>query len=391
MTTASLTRQFVRDELCWLCYLMIGNYCYIAAGLGPAMTFLRAEHTLSYSTVALHFSSWSLGVLCAGMLGERVMRRFGKPATVWTAGTAVCAGLLIFLSGVHPAVTIFGTLICGFNGSLMCQSLATIMANKFGELRVIAISESNLVASVFCSMSPLLISLCMKCGLNWRVALVLPVLMFLIFASVGKRIVAPYTETSEGKKSSHEKLPSFYWLCWLLVLFAVASEWSIIYWGADFLEKVGKIGKADAAGFLSCFLLAMVAGRLLGSRLVRIHPTESLLKVACVIAVIGFSIFWLGHTVILNVAGLAIAGLGIANFYPLTLSAAIGSAPEQAGTATARMSVASGGATLLSPLLLGLLAEHTNIFAAYGLVAVLLAVCCAIVFLSDWSVIKRPS
>lgn len=380
----SLSTKFVRDDLCWLVYLMIGNYCYLAAGMGPAMNLLSSELHLSYSVSALHFSAWSLGVLSAGTFGERVMRKFGKPSTAWMAGTALCGGILVFLSGVNPIVTILGCLICGFNGSIMCQSLCTIMADRFAEARVIAIAESNFVASIFCSMAPFLIGTCYRTGLNWRIAIVLPIVLFLIFFMFGRPIIAGANESGPKGIQVTGKLPPFYWLCWLLVIFSVASEWSIIYWGADFLEKVAKLSKADATTDLTVFLIAMVFGRFVGSRLVRIYPTQLLLRCTSILALSGFLTFWLGNSVFVNIGGLVLAGLGVANFYPLTLSAAIGSAPDQAGKATSRMSIASGGATLFAPLLLGIFAERSNIFSAYGLVAGLLSICCVIVFLSKW-------
>lgn len=384
MSAASLTTKFVRDKLCWLVYLMIGNYCYLAAGMGPAVNLLSAELHLSYSISALHFSAWSLGVLSAGTFGERIMRKFGKASAAWMAGTGLCGGILIFLSGVHPVVTILGCLICGFNGSIMSQSLCTIMADRFAEARVIAISEANFVASVFCSMAPLLIGTFYRSGLNWRIAVVLPIVLFLFFFMFGRPIIAGANESSPKGTQSAGRLPSLYWLCWLLVMFSVASEWSIIYWGADFLEKVTKLSKADATTNLTAFLVAMVCARFIGSRLVRIYSTGLLLRCTSIVALSGFLVFWLGNSVLVNMTGLVLAGLGIANFYPLTLSAAIGSAPGQAGRATSRMSISSGGATLFAPLLLGVLAERSNIFTAYGLIAGLLSVCCVIAFLSKW-------
>lgn len=384
MTTAALTTQFVRDKLCWLCYLMIGNYCYIAAGMGPAMSFLSAEHHLSYSVAALHFTAWSLGVLIAGTMGDKVMRRFGKPNTVWMMGSGLCGGTLIFLAGQNPVVTICGSFICGVNGSLMSQSLCTLMADKFAEARVVAISEANFVASIFCSMAPFLIGTIYRFGFNWRIAIVLPIILFLLFFMFGKDAIASEHEGSAKKTVSSEGLPKFYWLCWILVMLSVACEWSIIYWGADFLEKISKLSKADAATNVSAFLVAMVVGRFFGSRLVRIYSTAKMLRAASILSLIGFFTFWLSSYAPLNVFGLALTGLGIANFYPLTLSAAIGSAPKQASKATSRMSMASGGATLLAPLLLGLFAERSSIFTAYGLIGVLLMVCAAIVFAFNW-------
>jgi hypothetical protein len=90
-------------------------------------------------------------------------------------------------------------------------------------------------------------------------------------------------------------------------------------------------------------------------------------------------LFWLARLPALNVAGLFVAGLGVANLYPLALSAATGAAAGQANTASARISLAAGLAILTAPLLLGGVADRAGIQNAYGLVIGLLAAAVAMV------------
>jgi len=70
--------------------------------------------------------------------------------------------------------------------------------------------------------------------------------------------------------------------------------------------------------------------------------------------------------------GLFITGLGVANFYPLILTLAIGAANGDTTQAGARATLASGTAILILPMALGRLADSTNIHQAYGIVILLL-------------------
>ena len=127
----------------------------------------------------------------------------------------------------------------------------------------------------------------------------------------------------------------------------------------------------------------MLIGRIAGSRLARSFDIHTLLPIAAITSMVGFSIYWLGPTAPVNVTGLFITGLGIANFYPLTLSAAITVASDRAAIATSRLSLGTGAAILLAPLVLGFIADHTSIFVAYGLIAVLITICTGMVFVAN--------
>jgi fucose permease len=100
---------------------------------------------------------------------------------------------------------------------------------------------------------------------------------------------------------------------------------------------------------------------------------------ALVLTLGGFLLFWLGQSATINIVGLFITGLGIANLYPLTLSIAIGLAADQSNQASARASLGVGTALLTAPLLLGWLADRFSLQQAYGMVIVVIVVACGIV------------
>ena len=385
--------KFVRDRVTWLSYLMIATYCYAAAALGPLMTFLRAELQLNYTISALHFGFWSGGIATAGITGDRCMKRFGRRNTVWIATLFLCLGLFVLIGGRHPAVTIAGAYLCGLSGSTMAQTMSTILSDRYLALRAVAITESTIVASICCSLSPVAIAFFSKTELGWRTAMLVPPLAFLVYFLTMRSTLSDLhlaEAESKSKQEPESRLPKEYWLCWSLVYFSVAGEWSIMFWTAEYLESVINLPRADAAACVTSFLFAMVVGRIIGSRLARRVNAVILLRVASLAAIFGFIMFWSSKVVLICLLGLFITGLGVSNFYPLTLAQAVASAPGKTSQATSRMSLASGGATLTAPLLLGLIAEKFGILSAYGLIALLMILCSIIVFLPVWTQ-KRQS
>jgi fucose permease len=367
------SHTFVRDRLTWLCYSLMAYYTYVLGSLGPLMVYLRPELNLNYSVAALHFSFLSLGSIIAGSSGDKIMNRLGKPTTIWLCGTCISIGVLILIFARLPQFTIFGALLCGCNGSVMGQTINALMSDRFGERRTIAILEANIGTSISCAMAPVVIGSFVKAGFGWRPALTLSIGAFiLLILTLGKYLVVPPKAEHHATDKTH--LPAAYWAYWGVIFVSVACEWSIVFWSSDFLEKIAHLVKADASMSVGAFLFAMLIGRVAGSRLAHVIPATRLLPVASLIAIAGFLTFWLAPQSAYNIIGLFIAGLGISNFYPLTLSQAISTVPGHASTAIARCSIGTGLACLVTPLLLGMVADHAGIFVGYGIVAVLLIV-----------------
>ena len=374
--------MFVRDKLTWLGYLLVGYNCFIAASFGPIMPFMRAELELLYSVAALHFSALACGSLIIGTMGDKLMRRFGSPVTLWGGATGILLGAALILTGRWASVTIFGAMMIGFSGSLMGQTITAIMSNRFGAQRSIGIYECNIIAAVFCAIAPLTVGAVANAGWNWRVAWIFPTIMFVVLALTNLRTVKGSISAIQEPVATGP-LPRAYWAYFFVVAFSVAAEWSLIFWTSDFLEKVVHLTKADAATAGSVFLTAMFVGRIIGSRLTRVLPLRRMLPFAACIAAGGFLIFWLGNSVPVSLFGLILLGLGEANMYPLTFSAAIGVAAEQSARATSRMSISTGAAILIAPLILGLIAERSGIFVAHAFIALLLMTATVGVFVAN--------
>src|SRR5215207_6267620 len=363
--------RFHRDELTWLAFGMLGFYNYLLSGLGPLMPSLREELGLSYTIASLHFSAFAVGMILAGLVGDRGVRRYGRRTAFWTGAAGLVAGAVALTIFHIPVLTVGSVLLMGGVGSLVLILIPAILADRHGENRAVAIVEANILSAATGAMAGLLIGLGEQTPAGWRGALLLSLTIPLFLVIRFGRVALPTAHQSVVQRDVTTRLPPAYWAFWFTVVLAVGIEFSLIFWGADFLVAAG-LSTSAAATTVSLFLWGMVAGRIAGRQVAHFMPTDRLLLWALAVAATGFFVYWLAPVALVAVLGLFVAGLGVANLYPLIVALALGAAPGQSNEAGARLTFASGTAILAAPLLLGTLADATGIRLAYGVVPIFL-------------------
>lgn len=372
ISRTSTATTFVRDRRTWAAYLLLGLFAYIETSIGPVMPFLRAELGLSYSVASLHFSAFATGAIISGLVGERVVRRIGRGTALWGGIAGMSAGALLIAFSPVVVGTILGTFIMGLLGTISLMANQAVLADIHGSQRTIALAESNVAATTCAVLAPLIVGSLAASGLGWPLALVLPAPWALALWLVFRQVRFPDVQPAQSAATAPAGLPRAFWML-AVVLFLVSSvEWCMAYWGAEFLASVVGLEPALAASAMTLFFVAMVGGRLIGSRLAWRFASAHLLYAALAIALVGFLLFWLGSGAALSLIGLFVAGLGIANFYPLTVGVATGAVPELIDTATARLAVAGGSALLLAPFVVGAIADLVGMRWGFGIVAPLL-------------------
>ncbi len=368
-----MTQTFQRDRLTWLAYLLLAFYSYFLNILGPITPFLKEELHLSYTVSSLHFTAFAVGILLIGLSGQTLIQRLGRGSSLWIGALGISLGAFVLLAGQSPEITIGAAFGMGLIGSLILVIIPSLLSEQHQELRVVALSEANVIASLVSTAAPLMVGWFVPLPGGWRLALGLvaftPILLRLGF---GRNIRLPSTSGEESSTSSRQPLPISYWVYWAALVLAVSVEFCMISWSADYLANSLELPKADAAQAVSLFLGGMILGRLAGSRLVHRFSTHRVIVASILVASAGFLMFWLTSKASLGLAGLFITGLGVASLYPLILSLAIGTAPDKSIQASARATLASGTAILALPLVLGRLADLVGIRPAYGVVVILL-------------------
>lgn len=368
--------QFTRDRFTWLAYFMLAYFAYVMAALGPLMPFLRAELDLSYTIAGLHVTAFALGMTAAGALTDRLMERLGRARLFWGGGLGMALGAFLFINVPNEIVTIFASLLMGLLGSFMLIVIQATLADRHGAMRSIAITESNVMASLSTAFVPLVIGFSESTGLGWRMAMWIGIAswLFLTFVYRGQTLPTSNAPKTVIGAQKSRPLPAMFWVYWLVIFFSVGVEWCIGFWGADFFENSVGLDRVAASTLMTVFLGAMTIGRFIGSRITRRVETSRLLIVAGGIVLVGFPLFWLGQTPLVNIAGLFITGIGVANLYPLTVGVATSLDPENSNKASARCSMGAGLTILIMPQILGGIADQIGIFGAFGIAAVLVVI-----------------
>jgi fucose permease len=370
---------FVRGQETWLAYLMLGYFAYVESSLGPLMPSLRSEFEISYTVASLHLSAFAAGSVLVGLIGERVARRFGRPAVFWGGAAGYTFGAALLVASPVVVATIGATLLMGVFGGFLLLTIQANLSELHGEQRAIAIAESNVAASSCAVLAAIAVGGFEQFGVGWRGALLVAIAAAVILTLRYRDVSFPRgLPVAAGRHGEARRLPGAFWAAAAVLFLGVAAEWCVGYWGADFLDREGGLGTATAAVAMSAYFVAMAIGRLAGSRLARRYDDRTLLIGTFAVAAAGFLVLWLAPHPAVRLGGLFVTGLGIAGVYPFTVTVGMAVAPAAVDLATARLVFSGALAILMAPFVLGVLADGAGIASAFGVTLPLLLVAFAV-------------
>jgi fucose permease len=361
-----------RTTTTWAAYLVLGLFAYLETVIGPSMPFLREKLDLDFTMASVHFSMFAAGAITCGIWGDRVLRRTGRRIGLWGGMAGMTGGAVLFAISPGVGGTLPGIFVMGSVGTLALISNQAILSDLHPAQRTVALAESNVAASSASIMAPLAVGGFARFGPGWQTAILLAIPALALLTWRFWRAPIPAAPERVESRGHAGRLSRVFWLLFVVLFLTMSVEWCIAYWGADFLNEEVGLDRDLAATAMSVFFGAMIAGRILGSRLARKRTNSRLLLGCIVVALIGFPFFWLGQTSWISLAGLFVAGIGIANFYPLTVAAATSTIPDAVERAASRLAISGGGALLLTPLAVGAISDAVGMRWGLGLVMPLL-------------------
>lgn len=364
--------KFRRSSLTWLLYGILGWYAYMQGAINPLMPLLRRDLELSFTLSSLHPAAFALGMITAGLTGERVLNRFGMRAVLWGGSFGMVLGVLLLVSGTVAPMTIAGAYVMGALGTMAMIGVQTSLVLLHGQTAPVAITEANILGSLTAAAVPLAIGYLEGSGSDWRWALLLAVAVWLAMFAFQQRAALPIAPPL--KRGAEGKLPFNVRLYLFIIFVAGGVEWGGWLFAADYLIVSVGLDTATAAGMVALFPLGAVTGRVLLSRLLRHRAPQHLLPHTMLCVFVGFPLFYVPSTLWVQGAGLFLMGLGAAGFFPLAVSTVAITAGPLVSQASSRVPLATGMAILFNPLLLGALADTVGLEAAYLIVPTLAVV-----------------
>jgi len=358
--------------------------------LGSFIPFLRETYGFSYDLSGVLLSCQSVGnllaVLAAGFLPIYLGRRRAILATaIWMA-----AGYLIFAGGIGtPALLIAACLMTGVarggNSNFANTMISTLPSRK-------AAQGYNLLHGCFAIgalLSPLLLIFCAGRwpGLGWRITAALLGLLCVSQLVVYAKMPLPQEKPERSLKAvdhSFLKVKQF-WLGAAMLLFYISTEYAIVGWLVTYFQDIGVLSADHAQMMNSLLWFVIFIGRMVGASIAGRVSRSALLLTDGVGLFAFFLVMFFSRTPGPIILGLTGVGFFMATIYPTAF--AFGSdciKGNDLGCSIMTFTGSAGG--IITPALVGFVAERAGIRAGMGLIVAYTALLLVSIILSVASV-----
>lgn len=362
---------FQRDLTTFACYFLLALLTLFMAMIGPLIPALMTDLKLDFTQASLHSVAQAAGMAVTGAIGERLALRLGRTVCVRLSLALMSAGIVLLCLATHPAMSLGGAFAIGCGASLILMAANSAMAERHGSQAGVAFSEANVIAYLGIIAAPGVVSLLTVYG-HWR---------WTFLASVGAAAAFAFIfRTAEfgaprvaARAEARAPLGFAYWCFWGLLMTSVSAENIFLIWTAAYFETEAGWARPSALLASMAFPAGILMARMLGVALVRRFPVRQLVLPVIFVGVAGFLLFRFGESPAAVLIGLAIAGFGMGNLYPFGITLAMAAAGGDRDTATARISLASAASMISAPLIVGTIADHIDLAAAFGVIPVYLA------------------
>ncbi|MDY7543994.1 MULTISPECIES: MFS transporter [unclassified Cryobacterium] len=375
----------------------------IFANLLPRYPEIKAHLDLTNGAFGFAVSAFALGALLAGLTAGSFVRRFGSARVAILATVLSAAGIV--LAGVAPvgAILAAGLFLAG-----AMDSITDVAQNSHG-LRVQRLYNRSIlnsfhaVWSVGAVLGGILGAVAAQFAVPVVTHLTVSAVFFSLMAAFAYRFLLPGAEpitagspatvtggTGTTNLMRPPRLLSRYGI--LVALVVIAASGAIVEdagssWAAIYLSgSLGASAFIAGAGFIALQGMQFV-GRIVGDRLVDRFGQRLVARTGGTIAFVGMGLALAFPTVLGTVIGFGLAGLGVATLIPAAMHAANELPGFRPGTGLTIVSWLLRVGFLLSPPIIGAIADASTV--RFGLLIVPAAG--VLVFAFAFALSSKPS
>jgi MFS family permease len=347
----------------------------VPANLIPLFPVIKSGLGLSNAEFGFAIAAGPIGALCSGLLAGLLIRRF-RSARVAVVGMIISSGCAL-LAGIAPSwAFLAGSLF--LLGAL--DAVVDVAQNSHG-LRVqrrygrSILNSFHAIWSIGAVLGALMGGAAAGLGIPVPVHLATSAAIFTAVNVIGYRFLLPGPEPKEPAApaerpgTTKSRVGSAVrWTTWatLIALGLIAVSGSIVEdagasWAAVYLS--GSLGAGVTVAALGFVALAgmQFVGRIFGDRLVDRFGQRAVARAGGAITAIGMGLALAFPSIPGTIIGLGAAGLGIATLVPAAMHEADQLPGFRAGTGLSLLSWMMRLGFLLSPPIVGLIADATSL------------------------------
>ena len=321
----------------------------------PRIHDVKAEFGLSDPALGLALAGMATGALAISPVAGRLVSRFGSRAVSLLAAVALC-GLLPLVGVARTAPVLFDALLLVGLADALCDigmnahSLA--VQNHYERPILSAFHAWWSIGAVTGAAAGALASAAGVAVATHLSATSLVLLAVVIGSWAG---LLPAAADRSERGSVHGARPNrALVMIGLIALLGALVEDAPASWSGIYLrEDLGAAPGASGAAYVA-FSTAMVAGRLVGDRVIGRWGAVRVTRAGGLLAAAGVAAALTSDSVTVAVAGFAVAGVGACTLFPVAFGAA-GSLPGPSGAGVASVSLIARMGFLVGPALTGAL------------------------------------
>ena len=343
------------------------------ANLVPRLPEVKADLGLSNSSLGAALAAVPLGALVAGLSSAVLIRRFGS-RTVVTAGLVLLCGAVwaVSMAPNWPALAAVFLLV----GAL--DAIVDVAQNAHG-LRVQRLYQRSIlnafhgIWSIGAVAGGLIGSATAGLQLSLVVHLGAVAVLFAALTLAGSRALLPGPDEADREEPEHTveggrslrraAVPALATLGVLAICGAFVED-AGASWSALYLRSELDAGAAMAGLGFVALSVAMTIGRLTGDRVVDRFGQRAVVRAGGALTAAGMGLALAVPSVPTTLAGFAFAGLGVATLIPAVYHAADELPGLAAGSGLTVINWLLRIGFLLSPPLIGVLADATSLRVA---------------------------
>jgi MFS family permease len=365
---------------------------FLANGTGiglwaATITPIKLEHGLSPFQLSLVLLAFAIGAILTMTMTGHIQARFGSARVALIA--SLCYAIVLPIPALMPNLWSLAAAILCFGA---CNGAMDVAMNGHGALverlggRPI-MSSLHAAFSLGCLLGSLAGSGILALGLGPVATMGAAALFALALVSAAARSLAVPAPASREPVVGFALPSRAVLLIGSLAFLCMFAEGAVADWSGVYLNTVAGAAPAIAIWGYSGFAIAMTIGRMAGDTIVHALGAARVVTIGATIAVVGLAFTLVLPRVDVAMVGYAFAGIGIANIIPVVFSAGGRAVRGHPGVGVAMAATCGYAGFLLSPPIIGVIADAFGI--RIGLIP--LAVALLIVALAAPRVLGRPS
>ncbi len=351
----------------------------VMAILGAILPSLFSRIQFNKSEAGNLFFYMNLAMLAMSVFFGPIVDRFGYKIFLALSSLLVALSLVLFNMASTYSFLILAAVLLGFGGGGLNGGSNALTSDLYPERRSAALNLLGIFFGFGALTIPFLIgTLLGTIGLS--AILIVAVLLSLVPFALFLLLRFPLAKQAQGfplRQAASVVGHPLLWLCGFLLFFESGNEFTIGGWTSTYLNEYFHLTPTTASFVLAGYWAAIMIGRLIVIRLVRVVRNETLILGSAILALIAAVIMVASPSGGLAGFGAVLIGLGFAAIYPTTLAIVGEAFPGLSGTAFSVIFVIGLAGGMTAPWLTGKVAMASSLRQGFFIPVV----CCAMIVL----------